>query len=45
MGGDVSTSEDDEDRGIVVTSMERHAPTATLVSGGQDTKRRDDVSA
>ena len=40
MGGDASTSEDDRDQGIIVTSAERHAPVATSAGGGRDTEKR-----
>ena len=43
MGGDASTSEDDGDRGIIVTLVERRAPMATSVGGGWDTERRGDI--
>ena len=42
-GGDASTSEDDGDRGVIVTSVERRAPTAASIGGGWDTERHDDV--
>ena len=34
MGGDASTFEDEGDRSVVVTSVERHEPTATSTGGG-----------
>ena len=34
MGGDASTSEDDRDRGVVATSVERRASAAVPISGG-----------
>ena len=34
MGGDVSTSEDDGDRGVIVTLVERRAPTASSIGDG-----------
>ena len=40
MGDDASTH---EDWGIIVTSVEHRAPTATSTSGGWDTERRGDV--
>ena len=43
MGGDASTSEDEGDRGIIATSVERRVPMATPVSGGRNTERRSDV--
>ena len=43
MGGDVSTSEDVGDRGIVVTSVERREPMATSIGGGRDTEKRSDI--
>ena len=43
MGGDTSTSKDEGDRGIIMTSVERHEPTATFVSGGWDMEKRGDV--
>ena len=43
MGGDASTSEDEGDRGIVVTLVERREPTAASIGGGWDTERHDDV--
>ena len=45
MGGDTSTSEDDGDRGVMATSVERCAPTAASTSCGWDAKRRSDVPA
>ena len=45
MGGDASTSEDDKDRGVVATTVERRAPVATSVSGGRDAERCSDVPA
>ena len=39
MGGDASTFEDDKDRGVVSTSVDHHAPMATPIGGGRDTKR------
>ena len=43
MGGDTSTSKDEGDRGIVVTSVERHEPMAASISGERDTKKRCDI--
>jgi len=43
MGGDASTSKDEGDRGIIVTSVEHHEPTATSIGGGQDTEKRANV--
>ena len=43
IGGDASTSEDDGDRGVVATSVERRVPAAASIGGGRDTKRRGDV--
>jgi len=43
MGGDASTSEDEGDRGIVMTIVERREPVATSVGGGRDAERHDDV--
>ena len=43
MGGDMSTSEDDGDRGVVATSVERHAPMAASIGGGWDTERSGDI--
>ena len=43
MGGDPSTSEDDGDRGIITTLVERHEPMAVSISGGRDMERRGDV--
>jgi len=43
MGGDMSTSEDDRERGVIVTLVERRTPTATFVGGGRDTERRGDI--
>ena len=43
MGGDVSSSEDEGDQGIVVTSVERRESTTASVSGGWDAERRGDV--
>ena len=43
MGGDASTSKDDGDRGIIVTSVERRAITAASAGGGRATKRHGDV--
>ena len=43
MCGDTSTSEDEGDRGIVVTSVECHEPTVASVSGGWDTKRHGGI--
>ena len=45
MGGDMSTSKDEGDRGIITISVEHHAPMAMSVSSGQDTERRGDVPA
>jgi len=45
MGGDASTSEDDEDRGVVATSVECRAPMAMSASGGRDAERRGDIPA
>ena len=43
MGGDASTSEDEGDRGIVVTTVEHHEPTAASIGGGQDMEKRGDI--
>ena len=43
MGGDASTSEDNGDRGVVVTLVECHAPAALTSSGGWDAGRHGDV--
>ena len=45
MGGDMSTSEDDRDRGITVTSVECRAPVAASVGDGQNTERYGNVPA
>ena len=45
MGDDMNTSEDDGDRGVVATSVERRAPVAAFASGGRDAERRGDVPA
>ena len=45
MGGDTSSFKDDGDRGVIATSVEHRAPTATPISGGRDTKRHGDVLA
>ena len=34
MGGDVSTSKDKGDRGVIVTSVEHHEPTTASIGGG-----------
>ena len=38
MGGDMSDSEDEGDRGAVVTSVECHEPATVSVSGGHNTE-------
>ena len=43
MGGDATTFEDEGDRGIIVTLVERHEPTTASASGGRDAKRHGDV--
>ena len=43
MGGDASTFEDDRDKGIVMTSMERHVPTAAFIGSGRDMERCGDI--
>ena len=43
MGDDTSALEDEEVRGIVVTSVEHHEPTTTFVGGGRDTEMLGDV--
>ena len=43
MGGNASASEDEGDRGAVMTSMEHHEPTTASVGDGCDTKMRYDV--
>ena len=43
MGGDVSTSEDDGDRGVIVTSVEHHEPTAASIGGRRDMEMRGNV--
>ena len=43
MGGDMSTSEEEGDRGIVVTLVEHHEPTTMSVGGGWDTEKHGDV--
>ena len=45
LGSDASTSKDEGDRGVVVTSVEHREPAAASASGGQDAKRRGDVPA
>ena len=41
--GDTSTSEDEGDRGIVVTSVERHEPATVSVNGGRDAEKHGDI--
>jgi len=43
MGGDMSASEDEGDRGAVMTSVEHREPTATSIDDGQDTEMRGDI--
>ena len=43
MGDDASASEDEGDRGAIVTLVERHEPAATLVGGGRGTETHGDV--
>ena len=43
MGGDTSTSEDEGDRGIVMTSVEHHEPAATSVGDGWDVEKHGDI--
>ena len=43
MGGDASTSKDEGDKGIIVTSVEHREPTAASIGGGQDTEKRANV--
>ena len=43
MGGIASASEDEGDRGAVVTSVEHYETTAVSVGGGRDTKTHGDV--
>ena len=43
MGDDASSSEDEEDRGIAMTLVERRKPVAAPVGGGYGTEVRGDV--
>ena len=43
MGGDMSASEDEGDRGTVMTSVEHREPTAASVGGRHDMEIRGDV--
>jgi len=43
MGGNVSTSEDEGDQGMVVTSVECREPMATSADSKQDVERHRDV--
>jgi len=43
MEGDASTSEDELDRGIVATSVERREPMAASVGGGRDAEKHGDI--
>ena len=43
MGGDASASEDERDRGTVVTLAEHHGPVTTPIGGGRDMEVRSDV--
>ena len=43
MGGDASASEDEGDRGTVLTLVEHHEPVAASVDGGHDTETCGDV--
>ena len=43
MGSDASASEDEGDRGAIVTLVEHRDPVAASVGGGHDTEMRDDV--
>jgi len=45
MGCNMSNSDIDGDRGVVVTSVEHRAPTVASAGGGRDTERRNDVLA
>ena len=43
MGDDVSSSENEEDRGVAMTLVERCVPAAALVGGGRGTDTRGDA--
>ena len=43
MGDDVSASEDEEDRGAIVTLVEHREPTVVPVGGGRGTETRGDI--
>ena len=43
MGGNASASEDEGDRGAVVTSVEHYEPTTASVGNGRDTEMRGGV--
>ena len=45
MGGDASTSNDEGDRGVITTSVERRELAAASAGGGRDAERRGDVPA
>ena len=43
MGGDMSTSKDEGDRGVATTLVEHHEPMVVFIGGGWDAEKRNDV--
>lgn len=43
MGGDMSASMDEGDKGTIVASVERHEPATTSIGSRHDTEMRGDV--